>query len=335
MYKKLFEGNICMARNENNGYIYILTNRFVPNVYKIGYTERDASIRAKEISRATGVPGEWEVARDWPVINAYETEQYIFSELKYYRIDKSELFDFKGTSVEDVIKTMDDLLSKKQKNIKKYIEKINQAEAKKNLDAINQKEVEAIVQTALLMEVFEFQYIFEIRQNIAREHRTDSLIEMHILKENNKKLTVYKYGTLIVGVVLAIWLNMHSFLYYVFFAIVLWFISVFIKDNKEEIQKIEDENSKYSMENLSKKLDDLKLIMAEFEMSRIIYIDGLKVIVKPQKLYYMSEYIYNFVLETVYEGVAVSKFYSSTIDGTLIEDEEQALIKFMLFLKSQ
>lgn len=54
--------------------LYILKNYYIPNVYKVGYATRDAVERAKEINRATGVPGDWEVAREWPVMDAYKTE---------------------------------------------------------------------------------------------------------------------------------------------------------------------------------------------------------------------------------------------------------------------
>lgn len=49
--------------------LYILTNTYIPNVYKIGYSKRGVAERAKEMS----VPGAWEVACQWPVMDAYKT----------------------------------------------------------------------------------------------------------------------------------------------------------------------------------------------------------------------------------------------------------------------
>ncbi|WP_170231073.1 GIY-YIG nuclease family protein [Psychrobacter frigidicola] len=305
-------------KNKDDGYIYILTNAYMPNVYKIGYTQREAIKRAQEISRATGVPGDWEVAREWPVIDAYQTEQYIFLEFEEYRIQKKEMFNFIGTSLEDVIKTMDILLSYKQKNLRIYIEELNKVETKRRLEETKQKEVAEIVRTALLLEASDFQYIFKIRKTIAREHRIDSLIEIHILREDNKKLEIYKYGILIVGVVLAVWFDIHSFIYYGLFTVVLFFIHIFIKDNKETVQRIDAVSSKYSMEDLPKSLEELKPIMAELDVDRIIYIDDAKIVIKSRKE--------DFILETNYKGVSYSRFY--------LGNEKQALIDFMLFFKS-
>ena len=38
------------------GWVYIFTNDAIPNLVKVGYTERDPELRAKELS-STGVPG--------------------------------------------------------------------------------------------------------------------------------------------------------------------------------------------------------------------------------------------------------------------------------------
>lgn len=63
------------------GYVYILTNRYVPDLVKIGYTDRDPSTRANELSNTTGVPGKWGVHKSWLLEDAYSWEQRIFSEL--------------------------------------------------------------------------------------------------------------------------------------------------------------------------------------------------------------------------------------------------------------
>jgi hypothetical protein len=67
------------------GYVYILTNKHVPKLVKVGFTARDPYTRADELSNVTGVPGKWKVFHSWELENAYDAEQEIFSELKRYR----------------------------------------------------------------------------------------------------------------------------------------------------------------------------------------------------------------------------------------------------------
>ena len=44
-----------------NGWIYILSNKTMPGLFKIGHTKNNPEERAKEISRAAGVPVPFEV----------------------------------------------------------------------------------------------------------------------------------------------------------------------------------------------------------------------------------------------------------------------------------
>lgn len=67
------------------GYIYLLTNPYVPVLVKLGYTDRDPKTRAVELSATTGVPGEWEVFHSWRLENAYECEQRLFVALQGFR----------------------------------------------------------------------------------------------------------------------------------------------------------------------------------------------------------------------------------------------------------
>lgn len=38
------------------GFVYILANRAMPNIFKVGFTEKSPTARAIELSRSTGVP---------------------------------------------------------------------------------------------------------------------------------------------------------------------------------------------------------------------------------------------------------------------------------------
>lgn len=80
-------------------YVYILTNDFIPNSYKIGYTSRHPNLRASEINQATGIPGDWVVAYSWQVEEGYVMEQKIFKMLHKYRINKKEIFEIKDMNI--------------------------------------------------------------------------------------------------------------------------------------------------------------------------------------------------------------------------------------------
>jgi hypothetical protein len=74
------------------GWIYVLTNRSMPGLVKIGLTTRDPQTRAKEISRGTGVPTQFEVGHQRRVADCYAVEQMIHRELDRYRVGKNREF---------------------------------------------------------------------------------------------------------------------------------------------------------------------------------------------------------------------------------------------------
>lgn len=43
------------------GFVYVLGNRVMPGVYKVGFTERSPSLRCEELSRGTSVPVEFDL----------------------------------------------------------------------------------------------------------------------------------------------------------------------------------------------------------------------------------------------------------------------------------
>lgn len=89
------------------GYVYILKNRYVPSLVKIGYTDRDPSIRADELSNTTGVPGKWVVHYSWLLEDANHWEQQIFSVLEELR----ETGEFFRLSPEEAVKKVSALLA--------------------------------------------------------------------------------------------------------------------------------------------------------------------------------------------------------------------------------
>lgn len=74
------------------GFIYVLINKSVPHLVKIGRTSRDTDTRAAELSRGTGVPGKWERFHDWSVKESAQIEQRIFKSLRPFRDNKNKEF---------------------------------------------------------------------------------------------------------------------------------------------------------------------------------------------------------------------------------------------------
>lgn len=73
------------------GYVYVLTNEHMPGLVKIGRTENDAKVRAKQL-KTTGVPSPFTVAYTAFVPFANELERGVHEELSEYRVDGSEFF---------------------------------------------------------------------------------------------------------------------------------------------------------------------------------------------------------------------------------------------------
>jgi len=97
------------AMNTSVGYIYILTNKYVPGLVKVGFTNRDPHTRADELSNVTGVPGKWKVFHSWKLEDAYEAEQEIFSDLNRYH----ETGEFLKLQPDDAIEKISVVLAAK------------------------------------------------------------------------------------------------------------------------------------------------------------------------------------------------------------------------------
>lgn len=74
------------------GWVYLLTNEYMPGVVKVGRTSRHPQARADELSGETGVPGRYVVAECWKVRNEYHAEDRAHRVLRRYRLRGSEHF---------------------------------------------------------------------------------------------------------------------------------------------------------------------------------------------------------------------------------------------------
>ena len=80
------------------GNIYVLSNKSLPNTYKIGFTSKNPYFRANSISSSLKETSKFIIEKSWITKNPFEVEQKIFNSLSKYREGKSEFFkcDLRG-----------------------------------------------------------------------------------------------------------------------------------------------------------------------------------------------------------------------------------------------
>lgn len=88
-------------------FVYVLKNKNMPHLVKIGMTVRDVDTRAKEISGATGVPTPWFPVFSFKCFNSYKLEQEIHDYLAGVRESSNrEMFNM---TIEDAIEIVKSL----------------------------------------------------------------------------------------------------------------------------------------------------------------------------------------------------------------------------------
>lgn len=90
------------------GFVYVLENRCMPGVYKIGMTTNCPDIRAKEISGSTGVPEPFKVHSAFHSMSPRADEQMIHESYSTYRIsEKREFFQLCNDGIHELLSEME------------------------------------------------------------------------------------------------------------------------------------------------------------------------------------------------------------------------------------
>jgi len=90
-------------------YVYVLVNKSMPNMVKIGMTVRDVDERAKEISGATGVPTPWVPVYSFKCFNSYKLEQELHEHLDAVRVaGNREMFYIHSSDAITTVKKLGD-----------------------------------------------------------------------------------------------------------------------------------------------------------------------------------------------------------------------------------
>lgn len=80
--------------DQKAGFVYLLSNPSMPNIVKIGSTERTLKERVAELSSTTGVPTPFVIEHYILVENPYDFEMALHDELSKYRVNNNrEFFD--------------------------------------------------------------------------------------------------------------------------------------------------------------------------------------------------------------------------------------------------
>ena len=88
-------------------YVYVLVNRSMPGMVKIGMTIRTVEERALEISSATGVPTPWIPVYSFKCFRSGELETEMHSHLQALRVsDSREMFYLHSTDAIEVLKKL-------------------------------------------------------------------------------------------------------------------------------------------------------------------------------------------------------------------------------------
>jgi len=98
-------------------YIYIFTNRAMPGIIKIGFTERNVYERLKEINAAPGVVIPWDVAWSYRCPNGRVLEGEIHSYLENMGLRPNAKREGFAIDVIDAIKIIEELGQKYQKSL--------------------------------------------------------------------------------------------------------------------------------------------------------------------------------------------------------------------------
>ncbi|WP_406133845.1 GIY-YIG nuclease family protein [Streptomyces zaomyceticus] len=94
----------------SRGVIYILANSHIPGLLKIGRTARESNERAREISRGTGVPAEYEVIYDQVVSDAGAAEKELHSLLRANRVNPQR--EFFRLSIREAIRHVQEICAR-------------------------------------------------------------------------------------------------------------------------------------------------------------------------------------------------------------------------------
>jgi len=102
--KRMYEGR----KGDGDSWVYVLSNKSQPGMYKIGYTSHDdIDKRVKQLSRSTSVATPFSLEWAFRCFNAERLEGEVHKKLKGHRISKDR--EFFAISLNEAKETIEDL----------------------------------------------------------------------------------------------------------------------------------------------------------------------------------------------------------------------------------
>ena len=97
--------------NATAGFVYVLSNPLMPDIIKIGSTERSIKERVSELSATTGVPMPFEIEYFIMTENPKDLEYSLHEEFSVYRVNGNR--EFFRVPLEEVVKKINSIRAKK------------------------------------------------------------------------------------------------------------------------------------------------------------------------------------------------------------------------------
>jgi len=102
--KRMYEGR----KGDGDSWVYVLSNKSQPGMYKIGYTSHDdVDKRVKQLSRSTSVATPFTLEWAFRCFNAERLEGEVHKKLQGYRVSKDR--EFFAISLNEAKETVEDL----------------------------------------------------------------------------------------------------------------------------------------------------------------------------------------------------------------------------------
>lgn len=75
-----------------DGWVYVLSNESMPGLFKVGMTSDSPEARARDLSRATGVPTPFKIEKSFHVKNPAQVERSVHEDLAAHRVSGNREF---------------------------------------------------------------------------------------------------------------------------------------------------------------------------------------------------------------------------------------------------
>ncbi len=232
------------------GWIYVFSNRSMPGLIKIGYTDRDPAIRVGE--QHSGLPFPHDLEYEILVDNAYNLEQKIHKKLRQYNESK-EWFKIDIDEAVSIIKEI------AQDRI--HLENFYKADRVKAEELLKEREVKREEEIRKKEELEKKKKIFELERNKIIKSYDDKLNDFKLKQSASDKFIWGPLGTVFLLFMMS--LGIFSIIDDgdVFWSMIwiLFWVGIFFMDKREkEESKVNSQGYKEIVRQREKEIEEIK-----------------------------------------------------------------------------